>query len=80
MKNFWTDPYILGRDDPKERSNFRLKLEFFSLFFLKFGLAYRKVEASQGFLYQGVRTDLLFRNSPPSELQAIDVPVIDHFL
>ena len=32
-------------------------------FFLKFGLACRKIEASQGFWYQGVGADMLFRNS-----------------
>ena len=48
MKNVWIRPYVLGGEDPKERSNFGLKIEFFHFFFLKFGLALRKVEASQG--------------------------------
>ena len=61
-KNFWIRPYILGGEDPKERSNLGLKIEFFHFFSLKFGLACRKVEASQGFWYQGVGTDILFRN------------------
>ena len=33
--------------------------------FLKIGLACRKIEVSQGFWYQGVGADMLFRNSPP---------------
>ena len=49
----------MGGDDPKERSNFGLKTEPF-IFFLKFGLACRKIEASQGFWYQGVGTNILF--------------------
>ena len=40
----------------------------FSFFFLKFGRACRKIEASQGFWYQGVEADILFRNWPPSDL------------
>ena len=32
-------------------------------FFLEIGLACRKIEASQGFWYQGVGADMLFRNS-----------------
>ena len=32
--------------------------------FLKIGLACRKIEISQGFWYQGVGADMLFRNSP----------------
>ena len=56
-------PYILRGEDPKERSNFGLKIEFFfSFFFPKFGLACRKIEASQGIWYQGVGADILFRN------------------
>ena len=39
-------PYILGGEDPKESSNIGLKIEFFH-FLLKFGLACRKIEASQ---------------------------------
>ena len=50
----------MGGKDPKDRSNF-------FMFFLKFGLACRKIEASQGFYYQGVGANMLFRNSlPPS--------------
>ena len=41
------------------------KLRVFSL---KFGLACRKIEASQGFWYQGARVDILFQNSPPLDL------------
>ena len=37
-------------------------------FFLKFSLACRKIEASQGFWYQGVGADMLFRNLPPPDL------------
>ena len=79
MKVFWMCPYILGVEDPKERSNFGLKIEFFHFFFLKFGLACRNIEASQGFWYQGVGTDILFRNSPLPICITIDVPVIAHF-
>ena len=61
MKNFGTDPYILGGEDNKERLNFGLKIEvLFSFFFLKFGLACRKIETSQGFWYQGLEADILF--------------------
>ena len=60
---FGIGPYILGGQDPKARSNFDLKIEFFHFFLLKFGLANRKIEASQGFWYQGVGADILFRNS-----------------
>ena len=55
-------PYILGGKDPKKGSNFGS----FS-FFLKIGLACKKIEASQGFLYQRVGADMLFRNSPPPQ-------------
>ena len=51
MKDFCICPYILGEEDPKQRSKFGLKIEFFHFFFLKFGLACRKVEASKGFWY-----------------------------
>ena len=61
MKNVCIRPHILGGEDPEERSNFGLKIQFFH-FFQKFRLACRKVEASQGFWYQGVGTDILFRN------------------
>ena len=44
---------ILGEEDPKERSKFGMKIEFF-YFFLKFGLACRKIEASQRSWYKGV--------------------------
>ena len=54
-------PYILGGEDAKGRSNFGLKIEFF-YFFLKFGLACRKIEASQRNLVPGVGADILFRN------------------
>ena len=60
MKFLDTSLYF-GRGGPKERSNFGLKIEFFH-FFLKFGLTSGKVEASQGFWYQGVGTDILFPN------------------
>ena len=53
---FLIRPYILGGEDPKEGSNFG----HFS-FLLKFGLACRKIEASQGFWYQGIGA-----NVPPS--------------
>ena len=49
MTTFSIRPYILRGKDPKERSNSGLKIEFFSFFPLKFGLACRKVEASQRF-------------------------------
>ena len=62
----------------KKRSNFGLKIEFF-ISFLKFDLACRKVEASQGFWYQGVDTDILFRNWSPPICITIDVPAIAHF-
>ena len=51
----------------------------FSHFFLKVGLACRKIEASQGFWYQGVDANMLFQNSPPLICITIDVPVIAHF-
>ena len=60
MKIFLMRPYILGRENPKERSNFGLKIEFF-ISFLKFGLACRKIEASQELWYQGIGADILFR-------------------
>ena len=44
------------------RSNFGLN---FFIFFLKFGVACRKIEVSQGFWYQGVGADIPFQNSPP---------------
>ena len=53
-------------------------LAFFH-FFLKFGLACRKIEVSQGFWYQGVGDDILFPNSPPPICITIDVPAIAHF-
>ena len=62
MKMFGISPYILGREDPKELSNFGLRIEFFHFFSLKFGLACRKIETSQGFWYQGLKADILFRN------------------
>ena len=51
----------------------------FSLLFLKFGLTCWKIEASQGFWYQGLGGDILFRNSPPPIRIRIDVPVIAYF-
>ena len=54
-------PYILGGEDPKERSHFGLKIEVFH-FVLKFDLACTKIEASQGVWCQGVEADILFRN------------------
>ena len=57
MKNFWVRFYILGGEDPKERSNFGLKIEFFNFFLLKFCLPCWKVETSQG-----VGTVIFFRN------------------
>ena len=50
----------LGMEDLKKGQI----LAFFH-FFLKFGQACRKIEASQGFWHQGVGVDMLFRNSPP---------------
>ena len=32
MKNFRIRPYILGGEDPKERSNFDMKINFFIFF------------------------------------------------
>ena len=62
MKIFWIRPsYILGGEDPKERSNFGLKIEFFIFSPKIFYLARKKVEASQRFWYQGIETDILFR-------------------
>ena len=61
-KIFSICPYILEGEDPKERSNFGLKLELFHFFSIKFGLVCRKIEASQGFWYQGIGADILFRN------------------
>ena len=37
-------------------------------FFLQFGLSCKKREASQGFWYQEVGADMLFRNEPPPDL------------
>ena len=48
-------------------------------FFQKIGLGCRKIEASQGFWYQGVGADMLFQNSLPPICITIDVPVIAHF-
>ena len=64
VKFFSIHSYIL-EEDPKERLNFGLKTEFFHFFFLKFGLACGKFEASQGFWYQGVRADILFEIHHP---------------
>ena len=79
MKNFLVRPYILGREDPKERSNFGLKIEFLHIFSLKFDLPCRKIEASQGFWYQGVEADIFFPNLPLSICIKIIVPVTAHF-
>ena len=70
---------MLGGEDPKERSNVGLKIKFFN-FFLKFGLACRKIEASQGFWYQGVGTGQysLSKLTTP-DLHKRDVPIIAHF-
>ena len=54
-------------------------LALFSFFFLKFGLACRKIDASQGFWYQRVGADMLSRNSPPPICITTDVSVIAHF-
>ena len=67
-------PYILRGKDLKKGSNFGS-----FLFFLKIGLACRKLEASQGFWYQGVGTDMLFQNSLPPIFITIDVPVLPIF-
>ena len=48
-------------------------------FLLKIGLACRKINASQGFWYQGVGADMLFQNSSPPICITIDIPVIAHF-
>ena len=32
MEEFWIHPYIFGGKEPKERSNFGLKIEFLSFF------------------------------------------------
>ena len=69
---------IFLEEDPKERSNFALKIQLF-IFFLKFGLASRKTEASQGFWYHGVGADILFETDHPPICIAIHDPVIAHF-
>ena len=61
MKLFWICPYILGGEDPKQRSNLGFKIEFLRLF-QKFGLACRKGEVSQELWYQRVGTYILFGN------------------
>ena len=53
-------------------------LAFFS-YFLKFGLACRKIEASQAFWYQGLVVNMVFRNSLLPVFITIDVPVIPVF-
>ena len=58
-KNSCLPPWILGLENPKERSTFDLQIEFFT-FSLKSVLRCRKFEASKGFWYEGVGTDILF--------------------
>ena len=53
----------------------RVKDWLFS-FILKIGLACKKIETSQGFWYQGVGADMLFRNSQPPVWITINVPVL----
>ena len=79
IKSFWIRPYILGGEDPKERSHFGLKIEFFHFYPLKFGLAWRKIEVSQGFWYQGVGLIFSFEIDNPQIPITIDLHVIDHF-
>ena len=61
-----------------------MKCQILALFHfsLKFGLACRKTEASQGFWYQGVGADMLFRNSPSPICITIDsllLPIFPKF-
>ena len=59
MKNFWIHPYILGGENPKVKFWPENWVVFFH-FSLKFGLACRKGEASEGFSYHGVGTQRWF--------------------
>ena len=64
----------------KKGQIFGLKiLFFFHFFFLKFGLACRRIEASQGFWYQGAGLIFSFEIDDPPICITVDVPVIARF-
>ena len=62
LEKFLIPPCILGEEDPKDRSNFGLKIDFVFHFFPKIWSGMLEIEASQGFWYQEVSIDNLFQN------------------
>ena len=78
MKKNLIHPYTyFGRERPLRKVKFCTENWAFS-FFLKFGLACRKMEASQGFWYQGVWADILIRNGPLPHLHK-QFPISQNF-
>ena len=75
-KNFLNTSLYFGEGRTLKKGQ---TLAFFH-FSLRFGQASKKIEASQGFWYERVGANMLFRNSTPPVCITIDVPVIAHFL